>query len=180
MAITLWNPTTETFVMQFEGRTLILNAGQLMKVTESCGKFLLGGFGQRGLTSLEYGDDDEKIRNDALERNRAFRVKQVVDYNQRNEARKQMNLPYLNPPELIRQYARELGIDIIAPFTVRAEENARIQQLEDINTKLSTALEEERSERKKMSDQINALMKMMQPEKPSEELPPKKEAKGAK
>lgn len=121
--ITLWNPTDETFEMQFEGRMYRLEPGGKAKVSEPCGKHLLTGFGQRGLTSLEYGDEDqiEKIRGDALSLNRAFKMRQVVEYNQRNESRKQMNMPFLLPPEHIRKYAKDLNIELLAPFSVRAE-----------------------------------------------------------
>src|SRR5512137_965001 len=112
MSIKIWNPTNETMTMQFEGRTFIMKPDSFEKVTESCGKHLLTGFGPRGLTSLEHGDDEAKVRADALSRNRDFKLKQVIDYNRRNESRKQMNLPFLIPPDYIKDYAKELGIDL--------------------------------------------------------------------
>lgn len=175
--IIIWNPTNETLVMQFEGRTYTMPPNDRQKVTEPCGKHLLTGYGQRGLTSLEYGDDEIIIGEQAKERNREFKLKQVVDYNQRNEARKQMNLSYINPPAQIKQYARDIGIEIIAPFSVRTEENARIQQLEDINKSLAGALEEERTERNRMSEMMNSIMAKLESAEKTSAVSPDKEAK---
>ena len=187
--ITLWNPTNENFAMQFEGRMYYLKPDERVKVSEPCGKHLLTGFGPRGLTSLEYGDEPrmEQIRADALKLNRDFKLRQVVEYNRRNESRKQMNLAFLIPPEHIREYAKELGIDLLAPYSVREEENARIQQLQDVNEKLSKALDsrdqllaEQTSSMRAMMERLEKLEKAsaLAPEPPAER--PLKEAKGGK
>lgn len=185
--ITLWNPTDETFEMQFEGRMYRLEPEGKVKVSEPCGKHLLTGFGQRGLTSLEYGDEGrvDNIRDDALSLNRTFKTRQVVEYNQRNESRKQMNMPFLMPPDHIRRYAKDLGIELLAPFSIRSEENARIQQLTDLNEKLSAALDSRDTQVSRLTETTEKLMARLEaletrsPEA-SPEAPSKREVKGGK
>lgn len=185
--ITLWNPTDETFEMQFEGRMYRLEPNGRAKVSEPCGKHLLTGFGQRGLTSLEYGDEDkiDNIRGDALELSHKFKLRQVVEYNQRNESRKQMNMPFLLPPDHIRKYAKDLNIELLAPFSVRSEENARIQQLTDLNEKLSGALDARDQQVSRLTDtteKLLARLEALENRAPAEppEASAKREVKGGK
>ncbi len=124
----------------------------------ACAKHLLNAFGQRGLTSLTYGCDEEKVKQDAIQRNHDFRLKQVVDYNQRNETRKMMNLGYLPPTPYIKQCAMDLGIRLLEPYNVREEERAGISDAKKENE----ALKAEMSELKAMMKQ---LMESKQPGK---------------
>lgn len=178
--IVLYNPTNEMFEMQFEGRTYRIGPEEKLRVSEACGKHLLTGYGPRGLTGLEFGDEAniDQIRADGIKRNREFKLKCVIEYNQRNESRKQMNMPFLIPPEHIKNYARELNIELIAPFSVREEENARIQALTEQNRKLGEALDKRDAEMAQMREMLESLMKSIKADQAASEA--KKEAKGAK
>jgi len=91
--IFIWNPTTEDMSYQYGGLTYTISAGKRKKVDEPEGNHTLNALGSRGLTKLVFDDDgksvnEEQIGKDAIERNREFKVRQVVTYNERNERRK--------------------------------------------------------------------------------------------
>ena len=125
---------------------------------------LLNAFGQRGLTSLPYGGDEEKISKEAIQRNLAFKKKQVVEYNQRNENRKAMNLGFLPPTEEIKKYALELGLKLLEPYTVRDEERAGIAKASVENEDLKQKLE---AQSKEMAE-LKEMMKQLMPQEKSE------------
>lgn len=122
MSKMLWNPTNENLSYAFGGITFFFNPGEKRKVEDAAGKHLLHNLGIRGLTVLDYDCDEKKIGADAIERNRDFKKKMVVDYNQRNETRKQTNFPYLAPTKEVKAYAIELGMGLLEPFTPRDPE----------------------------------------------------------
>jgi len=114
---------------------------------------LLNAFGQRGLTSLTYGCDEEKVKEDAIQRNHDFKVKMVVDFNQRNESRQMMKLGYLPPTEKIKEYAIELGLKLLEPYAIREEERAGIAEGKKENEALRTELAELRETMKQFIEQ---------------------------
>ena len=158
IGLMLFNPTSEDMDMQYAGVSLTMKAGEKRLYEIACAKHLLNAFGQRGLTSLTYGCDEAKVKEDAIDRNHTFRVKQVVDYNQRNENRKMMNLGFLPPTPYIKKCAMELGIKLLEPYNVREEERAGIAEAKTENE----ALKQEMAELKAMMKQ---LMEQKEPEK---------------
>jgi hypothetical protein len=160
VGLTLFNPTNEDFEMQYAGISIGLKSGQKEIFAIKCATHLLNAYGQRGLTSLTYGSDEEKVAKDAIQRNKDFKLKQVVEYNQRNESRKSMQLGYLPPSDSVKKYAIELGLKLLEPYAVRDEERAGISETKRENE----ALKEEMAELKAMMKQ---LMKK-EPKEPSE------------
>jgi hypothetical protein len=150
IGLMLFNPTSEDLDMQYAGVSLTMKSGEKHLYEIACAKHLLNAFGQRGLTSLTYGCDEEKVRQAAVERNHEFKVKQVVDYNQRNENRKMMNLGFLPPTPFVKKYALELGINLLEPYNVREEERAGIAAGKMENE----ALKQEMAELKEMMKQL--------------------------
>ena len=176
---TLWNPTNETLDMQYAGISISLKPGQRQVYHIKCANHLLNAFGQRGLTSLPYGADEEKIGKDAIKRNKDFKTKQVVDYNQRNENRKAMNLGYLPPTEKLKEYAIELGLKLLEPYQVRDEERAGIANANTETAALKTELESTKTqlaEMKAMMEQLLAQKKEPKPE-PKSNLKVRKDGK---
>jgi len=169
VGLVLWNPTNEDLEMQYAGISIGLKAGERQTFAIKCAMHLLNGFGQRGLTSLTHGCDEEKIGREAIQRNRDFKEKQVVEYNQRNENRKAMNLGFLPPTEQLKKYAIELGLKLLEPYTVRDEERAGITAAKQENE----ALKQEISELREM------MKEFMEGQKPSE-LRVKKDGKWVK
>lgn len=167
MSKILWNPTNEVLSYPFGGITYSLQPGERKKVEDGAGKHLLHNLGVRGLTVLEYGCDEEKIGKDAIERNLDFKRKQVIDYNQRNETRKQTNMAYLAPTKEVKAYAIELGMGLLEPFTPRDAEREGMARLADENKTLRDTLAD-------LTKQMNTLAQavMGQPkEDPNQKVP---------
>jgi len=132
VGLLVWNPTNEDFEMQYAGITITLKAGESQAFAMNCAMHLLNGFGQRGLTSLVHGcteSEKKKTGENAIQRNLDFKNKQIVEYNQRNENRKQMGLGYLPPTEHVKKYARELDLQLLEPYSVRDKERGDINTL---------------------------------------------------
>lgn len=159
IGLTLWNPTSEDFEgMQYAGISIGLKAGEKQIFAIKCAAHLLNAFGQRGLTSLTYGSDEEKVGKAAIQRNLDFKTKQVVDYNQRNENRKAMQLGYLPPTEILKKYALELGLKLLEPYTVRDEERAGITKATVENEELKKKLAAQETEMAEMKEMMKQLL----------------------
>ena len=153
VALTLWNPTNEMLEMQYAGVSMSMEPGERETFDITCAKHLLNTHGQRGLTSLNYGitkEEEERIGKEAIERNLSFKRKQITDYNVRNENRKNMGLGYLTPGKKMREYALELGIELMEPYAPRDAERVRINEMTTRNVELETMVAE-------MMKQVNAL-----------------------
>jgi len=124
--IVLFNPTDEKITVQHAGISRTMEPRTQLEVEDACGKHVLNSHGPRGLSQLTYGCDEEKVRKDGIERNFEFKKKQVVEYNQRNESRKQSGLPYQPATREVKQYAIDLGLVLLEPFAVRDEEREAI------------------------------------------------------
>lgn len=140
MSKMLWNPTNDELSYQFSGITYFFNPGARKKVDDACGKHLLHNLGVRGLTVLDYGCDEDALKKDALDRNREFKKKMVVDFNQRNENRKQQGMAYFPPTRDIKAYALELGLGLVEPYNVRDDERAAYASLKEENDLLKDRL----------------------------------------
>ena len=159
IGLTLWNPTNEDLEgMQYAGISIGLKAGEKQIFAIKCAMHLLNAFGQRGLTSLTYGSDEEKVGKAAIQRNLDFKTKQVVDYNQRNENRKAMQLGYLPPTETLKKYALELGLKLLEPYTVRDEERAGITKATAENEELKKKLAVQETEMAEMKEMMKQLL----------------------
>ena len=159
IGLTLWNPTNEDLErMQYAGISIGLKAGEKQIFAIKCAAHLLNAFGQRGLTSLTYGSDEEKVGKAAIQRNLDFKTKQVVDYNQRNENRKAMQLGYLPPTETLKKYALELGLKLLEPYTVRDEERAGITKATAENEELKKKLAVQETEMAEMKEMMKQLL----------------------
>jgi len=160
IGLTLWNPTNEDLDgMQYAGISIGLKSGEKQIFAIKCATHLLNAFGQRGLTSLTYGSDEEAIGKAAIQRNLDFKTKQIVEYNQRNENRKAMNLGYLPPTETLKKYAIELGLKLLEPYQVRDEERAGISESKKENEAL-------RAELMELKETMKQFMKGQKSEEP--------------
>jgi hypothetical protein len=138
----VWNPTNEDFDMQYAGISFTIKAGEKRELEGNCAGAILNSHGARGLTVLKYGDEanEDGIAAAARARNREFKMRQVVLYNQQNENRKHMNLGYLPPMAKLKEYALELGIKLLEPYNVREEERAGISEAKRENEALTARL----------------------------------------
>ena len=66
MSMMIYNPTSETFEMQYGGKTMFLEGGEKLKVEDAAAHHLLNAFTPRGLCVLEFGDKEEVIGADGI------------------------------------------------------------------------------------------------------------------
>lgn len=158
IGMVLWNPTNESFDMQYAGISITLKAGEKEAFAMKCATHLLNAYGQRGLTSLMHGADEEKIGKEAIHRNKEFKTKQVVEYNQRNESRKAMKMGYLPPSEDIKKYAIELGLELLEPYAIRNEERNAISGVVAENEELKKKLASQGTEMTQLREMMQQLL----------------------
>lgn len=130
----LWNPTKEDFDYTYGGLSYRLESGKKKRVTEAEGNHVLNALGSRGVTRLVFDDEgksinEEQIAADAIDRNREFKERQIIQYNERNERRKSSGQPYDPPTKAVRQYAAELGIELLKGYDMAVAEKAQIAKL---------------------------------------------------
>ena len=157
MAIVLFNPTEDELRAQYGGIDVKVPADGKLRVDDQKARHILNILGPRGLTSLDYGDEgDIEIQKAEDGRNRSieFKKRQIRSYNRDNEGRKMRNLEYVEPPEMIRQMAKDLGIVLIQPY-----------DLPDVNTEEISTLRKENKELmaqlKSQSEQFAEAMAML-------------------
>jgi len=129
MSIVVWNPTNEVMVAQYVGEHTEIKPDSKLKMDDARAKHVLNELGPRGLCRLEYGDDEKKIGEAGRKRHEDFMRKQVMNYNQLNEGRRQQNMPYIEPPDLIKEYSKILGIGIIEPYNIKDTEREELASL---------------------------------------------------
>ena len=174
MAITLFNPTNEDFKAQYGGSSFIIPAypdeGHMVRVDDAKGNHILNQFGPRGLTSLDYGDEGdvkEKKAEDGRRRNLEFKRKQVSIYNRDNESRKARQLEYIDPPDFIKEYAKEIGVGLIAPYEVADIKNEEIAQLRAEKNEMKGMLDKQA---KQIEDLIALVQKNVIPKTEDQEI----------
>lgn len=178
VGLIVWNPTNDDFDLQYAGFSFTIKAGEKRHLDINCANYALTAMGARGLTSLVYGDEsrEAKIGEDAIARNKEFKTRQVVLYNQQNENRKHMNLGFLPPAEHLKKYALELGLKLLEPYSVRDEERNAISQTRQVNEDLSLRLAQQDKEMAELKEMIKQLM----PQKEPSELRVKRDGKWVK
>jgi len=154
VGMVLYNPTNEDLEMQYAGISIGLPAGQKQAFAIKCASHLLNAYGQRGLCSLMHGADEDRVGRAGIQRNYEFKKRQIVEYNQRNEARKAMKLGYLPPTEQLKAYAIELGIGLLEPYTVRDEERGVLSTLQQENIALKGQLSDLMGKFNELMEQI--------------------------
>lgn len=183
MATALFNPTSEILRAQHQGVDVVLaphpESGHILKVGDARARHILNVLAPRGLSVLEYGDSDEKKKEKAesgRQRNRDFKRKQVISFNELNAANKGRKIPYLHPTKQLKEYADELGLELIQPYSAPDAGREKISGLMDEVEKKDTLIKEQsketselRSQVATLSDQVAALLKTFKPVEETEE-----------
>jgi hypothetical protein len=160
------NPTNEDLDMQFKGVSFTIKAGEKATLSASAANHVLNSFGQRGLSYLPFGADEAKITEDGKKRNEDFKRRQVIEFNVRNENRKNMNMGYLPAIDKVKEYALELGLELMQPYAPRDAERVKLNEQTD-------ELSELRKSQAELLQKVNELMMKLADKKP-EEVPEKK------
>jgi len=129
MSVIVFNPTNETMKTQHIGEDIVLPPNSTVKMSDARAKHVLNSLGPRGLMTLEFGDIIENKRQQGLDRNFEFKKRQVQRHNQQNEQQKRGGRPWLDPPAHIKAYAKELGLELVEPYSERADERGMVQSL---------------------------------------------------
>lgn len=134
MAIVLFNPTDEEMRAQYIGEEVVIppapQPGHKIRVDDARGRHLLNVLGPRGLVALEYGDEgpgEVKKAEIGRRRNTEFWRKQVMDFNQLNDAQQQRGLPYIHPTPEVKAAARRLGLKLYEPMSSKDEYTTEAQ-----------------------------------------------------
>jgi len=179
MSTVLFNPTNEELKAQHQGVDVILapypESGHVLKVDDARARHILNILAPRGLTTLEYGDDRDsgakkKTKAESgRERNKAFKRKQVIDFNQLNIANKMGNRDYLQPSQQLKDYADEIGIKLEQPYAPPDEGREKLSGLMDKVRKKDTMIKEQGqqitnlgNQVSTLSDQVSTLLKTFQ------------------
>ncbi len=157
MSMILFNPTDEEMECVYIGERMVIppapDPRHKIKVDDARGRFALNFLGNRGLVSLEYGDEGEgELKKAEIGRNenQKFKRKMVMDFNQLNDMQQQRRLPYFTPDERIKKYARQLGIALYEPMSTK-DDVTRVQ------AELEQKVQEKDREVQKKDAQISDL-----------------------
>lgn len=171
MSQVLYNPTNEYMEYYHAGIRYGFKPGDKIKVHDKAANHLLVHMFGRGLTSLDYGDEGrlEEIEKEALERNKEFKKKQVIQYNVLNENRKLSGQGYLPPSKKVKEYALELGIELLEPYSLKDVEKTKISDSERklVEAEKKSAKMEE--ELKSLKEQMATMIELMQANVPESE-----------
>ena len=164
--IYLVNYTNEKFDYTYAGLSKTILPGETRKVLEPEGNHALNALGARGLSKKEFDDDgkiinEDKNREDAIERNLDFKRKQIYTYNFRNETRKASGQPYDVPTSTVKRYAAELGIELLQPYSMAEAEKAEIAALNKKNEEKDRMLKEQGDSIKELTKMIQEMKKNM-------------------
>jgi hypothetical protein len=162
----LWNATNEDLGFQYGGLSYKIEAGKRMKVMEPMGNHALNALGARGLTKLIFDDEgksvgEEEIGRDAIERNKQFKINQIVVYNERNERRKASGQPYDTPSAIVKKYAVELGIELLQPYNLALAEKGQIGTLSKENEELKNQLKQQEENIRNLMESMKNMQTMV-------------------
>jgi len=150
MARIVWNPTDETFSPRHQGLEIVFPPNEKIQLDEARAAHILSAYGQRGLTPLEFNDQNEMVVVDGeditiMEQKRRagrrawkeFRLKQIGTYNQQNERNKARHMEYLMPTADVQRWAKELNQELIQPYTVTSSGGGELVELRERNLALT-------------------------------------------
>jgi hypothetical protein len=159
--------------MKYAGRSFTLAAGQRIDhINEAAKNHLINAWSPRGLVALGYADHghETEIGEGAKKTNLEFKRTQVRRYNEQNEQRKMSRMGFLPAPKKVKEYAVELGIQLLEPYTLKDEEKAAIATTSLENEKLKIQLAETNRQLAEMQEMMKQFMAGQEPrpERPKE------------
>jgi hypothetical protein len=166
MSKTLYNPTNETLAFQWGGEWTKIPSGQEIEMDDARANQGLSELARRGLVAFSYKEGlDRELRRtrieEGLEANKSFKRKQIMDFNSMNDQRKNQKLPYATPQTQIKEYAKELGMELYEPYSASDEAKREGMQLRETISKKDAILREQANSIEAMKAQIAGLTDMM-------------------
>lgn len=168
MSTTLFNPTNEDLEAQHIGVTTRIvkfpEKGHMVLVDDAKARHLLNILAPRGLMSLDFGDEGDAKKEKAKEgrkRNKDFKMKQIMDFNQLNQANEARKVPYAYPSNELKEYSDEMGIELIAPYALPNVEKGKISKLKEELDGKNVRLEQQAKQMTDMQGQISELTSLV-------------------
>jgi len=163
MSKVLFNPTGDELRHFYGGREYVVapfkESGYKQKVEDATANFLMTKLGRRGLMTLEYGDEgepEEKKRLEGIRLNKEFKKRQVIMHNRLNEERQHKRLPFSMPTNEVAQYARDLAMELIAPYDTKDLERADAAKVKDERDEFAQLIQKQAEQIQKLMDIVNA------------------------
>jgi len=160
MAMVVMNPTDEEIKVTWSGIDYVFLPDERKRVEDSMGRQVIHNYANRGLISLEYGDEGE-IELEKIKAGRAkndeFWVKQCVNYNQLNEQRQQSHQPFVKPTEQVARHAKRLGIKLLEPYRLEDASSKQISMLMEQNKVLEKEIQKKDGALAGLQSQVSEL-----------------------
>jgi hypothetical protein len=99
--------------------------GSLVEVDDAKGNHLLNKFGPRGLIRMQYSKEPDYLSRRKAESVKVygdFWLRQVQNFNELNDNRKNEGKPYIRPTKDLLEHAEQLGIELIGPWRAAVKE----------------------------------------------------------
>lgn len=166
MSKTLFNPTNEEMKFQWGGTWTTVKPGEEVEMDDARANQGLSELGRRGMVQFSYKEGlDRELRRqrceEGVEANKDFKRKQIMDFNSLNDQRKQSKLPYLTPQKQIKDYAKELGMELYEPYSASDEAKREGMVLRETIRKKDDMLKEQSDAISAMQQQIANLTNMV-------------------
>ena len=131
------NFTPDAINWQYAGATGTLKPGAVEKFDNRAqANTILNKYGPRGILELEWNDNVDTKKTEALRIYKAWWTRQITNFNQDNERRKNTNREYVTPTAQLQAHADELGIETLGPWAVKQNDNEALKTLRDENLEL--------------------------------------------
>lgn len=169
----LANFTPDTINWRHGGQMGTLKPGDVTEFENARANHIVNKFGPRGIIKMQYGDDEDPKRKQAMKIYTEFWQRQVTISNRDNETRKNENKPYVFPSEQVVAKATELGIEVIGPWKINPPAtDKRITEVQEENMQLKGQVSTMASQISNLTEQVAALIDVMT--KPAEDGAKKK------
>lgn len=153
------NFTPDTIEWMHAGINGTLRPDDVKEFEESRGNHILNEFTARGLLRMEFGDDQEIKKKEAMAIYTRFWEKQIVVFNQHNERLKNENKAYVMATPELEKKAKEMDIGLVGPWKLKIPaQNKKIEKLETENRELYGKLD-------KLQDQMTDLIQTITSER---------------
>jgi hypothetical protein len=134
------NLTPEDLPWTHIGVQGIIHSGQILEMEDSRARHVLNKMEARGLLRLDFGDNQEEKKALAQQTYIDFWVKQITNFNQDQERRKNTNRETIYPSKQLLDKAKELGVEILGPWAYKPSENTEMTRMQKENSDLKVQL----------------------------------------
>lgn len=153
------NFTPDTIEWMHGGINGVLKTNDVKEFDESRGNHILNEYTPRGLLRMEYNDDPEIKKKEAMAIYTRFWEKQVVVFNQHNERLKNENKAFVMATPQLETKAKEMGIELVGPWKLKIPaQNKEIERLQRENRELGSKFD-------KLQDQMADLIQTITSER---------------